>query len=286
MLSQLPSLHQLNLRGCPIADLPDYQAQLLQQLPMLDVLDSKKVLKSGVGRSAKLATASVQPRPKQSPGSQALDKPAVATDGTLDASYVKSQKRPLRHQAEEADAPKLKKARKDSMAASTDAMAVTDGKGAMTAAAPSFDEMQSDGDDAELVKEAEKPEKKRKAKAGKKSQQQAPAAGSNRSFLADVLDPAKSDAAAKPTAKADGQQMSVANATAGAGDAKASGLVKVVDVQRKTKNKKAKHGKGVESKSQKTRAGGVSGSSAADLLQTGLGLDAQQVGLGGSGAWD
>lgn len=286
VLSQLPSLHQLNLRGCPIADLPDYQAQLLQQLPMLDVLDSKKAPKSGLLRSAKLAAAPIQPRPKQSAGSQALDKPAVATDGTLDDSHVKSQKRSLRDQAEQTDAPKLKKARKDSLVASTDAVGDTDGKGAMTAAAPRSYEMQNDGNDAEVVKEAEKPEKKRKAKAGKKSWQQASAGGSSRSFLADVLHPAKSDIAANPTAKADEQQMSVANATAAAGDAKASGLLNVVDVQRKTKSKKAKYGKGVESKSEKNMASGVSGSSAADLLQAGLGLDALQVGLGGSGAWD
>ena len=285
VLSQLPSLHQLNLRGCPIADVPDYQAQLLQQLPMLDVLDSKKVPKSGSLRSAKPAAATIQPRPKQSVGSQALDKPHVLSDDILDGSHVKSQKRPLGYQVAESGAPKLKKARKESLAASTDGVGVADGKGAT---APRFDETQSGGDDAEVVKELGKPEKERKGKAGNKLQQQTPAAGSSRSFLADVLDPAKSGPAAKLAAKAERQQMSVADATAAAAgdDARASGLVKVVDVQRGTKIKKAKHGKIGENKSEGNKANGVSGSSAAELLQNGLGLDALQVGLGGSGAWD
>ena len=291
MLSQLPSLHQLNLRGCPIADVPDYQAQLLRQLPMLDVLDSKKVPKSGTVRSAKLAVGAIQPRPNQNVGSQALDKPHDPSDATLDDSHVKNQKRPLRYQGAESGAPKLKKAKNESLAASTDGAGVADGKGATTATAPRFSEMQSGGDDAEVGKEVGKPEKKRKGKAGNKSQQQTPAAGSSRSFLADVLDPAKSDPAAKLAAKAERQQLSVAYATAaaaaGAGaDARASGLVKVVDVQRKTRTKKAKHGKGGESKSEGKKANGVSGFSAAKLLQTGLGMDALQVGLGGSGAWD
>ena len=285
VLSQLSSLHQVNLRGCPIADMFDYQAQLLQQLPMLDVLDSKKVPKFGIDRSVKPAAVAVQARPQQSVGSQALDKPKALSDDTLDESHVKSHKRSLRHQTEESEMPKLKKSRKDSVVASTDAMGSADGKRAMTASAPRFDEIQSSGDDADVVKEVEKPEKKRKAKTGRKSKQQAPA-GSSRSFLADVLDPAKSEVAAKLAAKADGQQMSVTNTATAVGDAQASGLVKVVDLQRRTTSKKAKHGNGTESQSKKNKSNEVSGSSAAKLLQTGLGLDALQVGLGGSGAWD
>ena len=286
VLSQLPSLHQLNLRGCPIADLPDYQAQLLQQLPMLDVLDSKKVSKSGIARSVKPAALAVQPRPKQSFGSQAL-KPDVPSDGTLDESHVKNQKRPLRHHIEESGAPKLKKARNESLVASTDARGVVDDRGTMKASALRYAGTQSSGDDVEVVKEGKKPEKKRKAKAERKVQQQAPV-GSSRSFLADVLDSAKSDIAAKPVAKANGQhvQMPAASAKAAADDAQASGLVKVVDMQTKTKSRKVKHGTGVEHKSEKNKANGVSGSSAAELLRTGLGLDALQVGLGGSGAWE
>ena len=64
--SQLPSLHQLNPRGCSIANEPDYQQRLLQQLPMLDVLDSKKIAKTGFPRGAKsVVAASVSKQAKK-----------------------------------------------------------------------------------------------------------------------------------------------------------------------------------------------------------------------------
>ena len=284
VLSQLPSLHQVNLRGCPIADMPDYQAQLLQQLPMLDVLNSKKVYKPGMVRSAKPAVATAQP--KKSLGSEAVSKPESPSDGPPDDSLVKSQKRRLQPQAETLETlggPKLKKARKERLVVSSDAVGIADVKETATTTAAPIDAKASGGQDAEVEKETLKSGKKRKSKAGRKSQQQAAAADSSRSFLADVLDPAKPDTAAKPADNVDSRQPSVAVATAG--DANTSGLVKVVDVQRKAKSKKAKHSKEIGGKS-KDKASGVSGSSAAQLLQSGLGLDAMQVGLGGTGAWD
>lgn len=278
----MPSLHQLNLRGCPLADLPDYQVQLLQQLPMLDVLDSKKVHKSGAVRSAKPAVAAFQPTEQtaqQIAGSQAPTKPDASSDKVPGRSHVKSQKRGLRQQEEESDAPKLKKVRKESLAVSAGVGGNAAGKEPATA--PRVDEARSNVDAADV----ETAEKKRKSKGGKRSEQQVPPVDSSRSFLADVLDPAKSEIATKPADKAEGHQAPVENVTAVASDAK-SGLVKVVDVQKATKSKKAKRGKGVESKDEKNKASGVSGSSAGQLLQSGLGLNGLQVGLGGSGAWD
>ncbi|KAL0046726.1 hypothetical protein WJX82_008424 [Trebouxia sp. C0006] len=58
VLSQLPSLHQLNLRGCPIADEPDYQQQLLQQLPMLDGLPQPPAAKPDNATAATAVPAS------------------------------------------------------------------------------------------------------------------------------------------------------------------------------------------------------------------------------------
>lgn len=277
----MPSLHQLNLRGCPVADLPDYQVQLLQQLPMLDVLDSKKVHKSGAMKSAKPAAAAVQPTEQtaqQSVGSQAPAKPDAFSNKDPDNSHVNSQKRGLRQQEQESGAPKLKKARKESLAVSADIGG--------TATVPRVDEVRSSVDDADVEKVEKAEKKKSKAKAGKRSKPQAPPVDSTRSFLADVLDPAQPNIATKPAVKAEGHQAPVKNVTAVASDANASGLVKVVDVQKTTKSKKAKRGKGVESKAEDNNASGVSGSSAGQLLQSGLGLDALQVGLGGSGAWD
>lgn len=286
VLSQMPSLHQLNLRGCPIADLPDYHLQLLQQLPMLDVLDSKKVHivhKSGAIRSAKLAVAGVQSTKQtaqQIAGSQAPAKPDASSGKSPDDSHVKRQKRGLRE--EESGVPKLKKARKESLAVLADPGEAAHGKGKATV--PTVDKLGSNADDADVEK-VKKAQKKRKSNAGQRSEQALPV-DSSRSFLADVLDPAKPDIATKPAVKAEGHQAPVENVTAVAIDTKASGLVKVVDVQKTTKGKQAKHGKGVESKAEKKKASGVCGSSAGQLLQSGLGLDALQVGLGGSGAWD
>lgn len=284
MLSQLPSLHQLNLRGCPIADTPDYHAQLLQQLPMLDVLDSRKVHKSSTHGSAKPAVPTAQSKP--SLDRQAKSKPDVAGAARTVDSPVKNRKRQLQSQTEMLGAPVLKKIKNERVAASYDAMGTADGQTRTIATASKLGEKPGGGDDAEVERKRLKSGKKPKSKEGKKNpQQQATAAYSSRSFLADVLDPEEPDVAAKPAAKVENQQMSAAVATAG--DSKASGLVKVVDIHKSQKNKKrTKHGNEAENKSGDNRASGLSGSSAAQVLQSGFGLAALQVGLGGSGAWN
>lgn len=43
VLRQLPGLRQLNLRGCPVAGLPQYEETVLQMVPRLEVLDSRKL---------------------------------------------------------------------------------------------------------------------------------------------------------------------------------------------------------------------------------------------------
>lgn len=285
VLSQLPSLHQLNLRGCPIADMPDYQAQLLQQLPMLDVLDSRKVHKSGMRMSAKLALPATQP--KQSLDCKAEGKPATAsTDASLDDSPVKSKKRQLQPQTDTLGGPDLKKPKKEKVAASSGAAGNAGGQGDVTAAGPKLDGKPHSSDFTEVERELLKSGKKHKSKERrKKSQQQAAGPDSSRSFLANVLDPEKPDTAAKAVVKGDVQHPTAAVATAGS--AGASGLVKVVDVRRSTKTKKkAKYGKEAESKSENNKASALSGSSAAQVLQSGFGLDALQVGSGGTGCWD
>ena len=286
VLSQLPSLHQLNLRGCPIADTPDYQAQLLQQLPMLDVLDSRKVHKAGMRTSAKPALPTT--KLKQSLDRQPEGNPNAAfSDGpTGNGPVTKSKKRQAQSQSDTLGGPVLKKSKKTRISESTGVVGKSNGQGDVTAAAFKLHEKPIDGDDAEVEGEmltsGKKPKKTEEGR--KKSQKQAVGADSSRSFLADVLDPEKPDIAAKPAAKVD-RQVTVAAATAANADA--SGLVKVVDVQRSTKTKKkSKHGKEAESKSGNNKISALSGSGAAQVLQSGFGLEALQVGLGGSGGWD
>lgn len=287
VLSQLPSLHQLNLRGCPIADTPDYQEQLLQQVPMLDVLDSRKVHKSGMRASAKPAVPATQP--KQSLDRKAEGKPgAASTDASTDDSPIKSKKRQLQPQTDTLGGPILKKPKKEKVAASRGVAGNADGRGTVTAAASKFHEKPNGGEVAEVEGEMLNSGKKHKSKEKKKkSQQQAAGADNSRSFLADVLDPEKPDTAGKAAVKMDGQHPTAALATAGG--VNVSGLVKVVDVRRSTKTKKkAKYhnSEEAESKSGNNMASALSGSSAAQVLQSGFGLDALQVGSGGTGCWN
>ena len=43
VLSQLPLLRQLTLKGCPVADLPNYLEKILQLVPHLQILDNKRI---------------------------------------------------------------------------------------------------------------------------------------------------------------------------------------------------------------------------------------------------
>ena len=51
VLSQLPLLRSLSLKGCPVAALPGYPAQILAMLPRLKILDNQR-LDSSRGRVA------------------------------------------------------------------------------------------------------------------------------------------------------------------------------------------------------------------------------------------
>ena len=272
VLSQLPSLHQLNLRGCPIADKGDYQAQLLQQLPMLDVLDSRKVLKTGMPRTAKPAVATVQP--KQNPSSKLTHEPEATTNTLPGSNQLKSKKRQPHPEESHDPNPKDKKARKDKLAAAVDTTTVENKK------TPSVMAARAEGSKEHDVQRSDA---KRKSKADKQAPKQAVADDSSRSFLADVLNPTEAEFATDPEVKPGGPQQSkpVAVST----NAASSGLVKVADA--KTKGKKAKKLKVKQSGGEsRQETSGVSGSRAAQLLQSSLGLDVLQVGLGGNAAWE
>ena len=271
VLSQLPSLHQLNLRGCPIADKPDYQAQLLQQLPMLDVLDSRKVSKTGMPRTAKPAVANAQS--KIDPTAKATHEPGAVTNSLPGSNQVKSKKRQPQVCLEEPNdpTPKPKKAKRDKSAVASDTVTVDSEQMPSAPAARAEDAKGHD---------VQKSDAKRKCKADKQSRKQATADDSGRSFLADVLNPTEAEFATAP--EANGQQQSKPEASSA--KAASSGLVKVVDA--KTKGKKAKKVKQKGGEIGREAKDGVSGSRAAQLLQSSLGLDVLQVGLGGNAAWE
>ena len=282
VLSELTSLHQLNLRGCPIADQPDYQAQLLQQLPMLDVLDSKKVAKSGLPRSAKagLTVSTKQPRkPSIHQGSDILEVDGKGPDSLSKGvdTKAKSKKRQLNAMVNDANVSAAKKAHKSKNTTVSEPEMVTLQATTSTAHKSAGD---MEDADATLYQDKQKLAKKRKSKADK----QPVVSDSSRSFLADVLHPEQALPPA-PAAALDQARVTPAHAAAKPAAAAASGLVKVVEAAPANKAK-SKKGKGSDGKASKQKAHEVSGPRAAQLLQAGLGLDAVQVGLGGSTAWD
>jgi len=304
VLSQLPSLHQLNLRGCPIADEPGYQQQLLQQLPMLDVLDSKKIAKTGFSRGAKSAVPAAVSKQAKKPSFEIssgtpndAQKNADNTPRGDDTSVkevdavLKGKKRQLHADTDAADVPTAKKVHKDNrkkQGLEADAepnLPVTQLAGKkQSAPKPPMQQIadlavaDAAGDQSELQQE-----KKHKAKLKKQSN----ASDGSRSFLADVLNPVEAQGLPQPpAAKPDNARAAIA-VPASNPAAAASGLVKVIEAApaKRLKGKKGKHGKDSVGKSDKRVASHTSGSSAAQLLQTGLGLDALQVGLGGTTAW-
>ena len=281
VLSQLPALHQLNFRGCPIADEADYQAKLLQQLPMLDVLDSKKIAKSGVPRSIKpVLAAAKQPRKPNID----LESDKVVEQGMGADSMLKSKKkRQLHADVDTTHAPAAKKAHKEKLAttltATLDAVTTHTGVDRGILRADRMQAVDEQEDQNAGTEDGQKPEKKSKSKAKKASMKQADAADSSRSFLADVLNPVESTMAQLLPVK-----VPNANAEHKPAAAAASGLLRVIEAApaKKLKDTNAKHGKDTAGKQKANR---VSGPNAVQLLQSGLGLDTAQVGLGGGTAW-
>ncbi|KAL0036903.1 hypothetical protein WJX77_004420 [Trebouxia sp. C0004] len=304
VLSQLPSLHQLNLRGCPIADKPDYQQRLLQQLPMLDVLDSKKIAKTGFSRGAKSAVAAMMGKQVKWPSfdtssSTPNDAQTHANTPRGDDNSVKGvdavlkgKKRRFHAETDAADvstANMVHKEKRKKQGLEGDAepnVPVTQTAGNKQSAPKSPKQQIADLAAAGAAGDQSKPqqEKKRKAKVKKQSN----ASDGSRSFLADVLNPLEAQGLPQPPAAKPDNARAATAVPASSPAAATSGLVTVIEAApaKRLKGKKGKHGKDSVGRSVKGVTGHTSGSSAAQLLQNGLGLDALQVGLGGITAWN
>ena len=305
VLSQLPSLHQLNLRGCPVADHPDYQMQLMQQLPMLDVLDSKKIAKSGLPRVAKppiaAASAAVAKQTKKTSIDSGHDRDETLSKGTESKlreadsraagkqALPQGKKRKLQAEAGSRDdvvAKKVHKVRKRALSSDSEAL-LAPSAGQEQPAPKALQQQVADSDDADTLLSQDRPKPGKKHKS--KGQTQSTDNANSRSFLADVLNPVEPQPVAQPIAPRghDHGRAATADPAAKPAAAASSGLVKVIEAApgKKPKGKHSKHGKGSSGKSEKQPASEASGSSAAQLLQSGLGLDALQVGLGGGTAW-
>lgn len=305
VLSQLPSLHQLNLRGCPVADHPDYQMQLMQQLPMLDVLDSKKIAKSGLPRVVKppiaAASAAVAKQTKKTSIDSGHDRDETLSKGTESKlreadsraagkqALPQGKKRKLQAEAGSRDdvvAKKVHKVRKRALSSDSEAL-LAPSAGQEQSASKALQQQVADSDDADTLLSQDRPKLGKKHKS--KGQTQSTDNADSRSFLADVLNPVEPQLVAQPIASrghGDGR-AATADPAAKPAAAASSGLVKVIEAApgKKPKGKHSKHGKGSSGKSERQPASEASGSSAAQLLQSGLGLDALQVGLGGGTAW-
>ena len=305
VLSQLPSLHQLNLRGCPIADEPDYQQQLLQQLPMLDVLDSKKIAKTGFSRGAKPAVAAAVSKQNKKPSFEIssstpndaqnrADNTTRGEDTSLKIvdAVLKGKKRRLHADTDVADVPTAKKVHKEKkkkMGSEADAESnpsLTQTAGNKQSAPKSPKQRTADLAVADEAEDQSEPKQEKKHKP--KLKKQLNASNGSRSFLADVLNPMESQGLPQPPAVKPDNATAATAVPASNPAAAASGLSKVTEAapDKRLKGKKGKHGKDSVGKSEKGVANHTSGSSAAQLLQNGLGLDALQVGLGGTTAWN
>ena len=298
-------MHQLNLRGCPIADEPDYQQQLLQQLPMLDVLDSKKLAKTGFSRGAKPAVAAAVSKQAKKPSFEIssstpndaqnhADNTTRGDDSSVKGvdAVLKGKKRRLHADTDAADMPTAKKVHKEkkkktgSEADAESNLPVTQTAGNKQSAPKSPKQQIADVAVADAAGDQSEPQQEKKHKA--KSKKQSHASDGSRSFLADVLNPMESQGLPQPPAAKPDNARAATAVPASNLAAAASGLVKVVEAApaKRLKGKKGKHGKDSVGKSEKGVASHTSGSSAARLLQNGLGLDALQVGLGGTTAWN
>ena len=77
VLSQLPQLRSLSLKGCPVAALPGYKEQVLSLVPRLEILDSVRIQErprkqaasaAAAARGGGVAAADAQPRHEQREG--------------------------------------------------------------------------------------------------------------------------------------------------------------------------------------------------------------------------
>ena len=71
VLAKLPSLRSLSLRGCPLAEQPDYRQAVLALAPHLEILDNQRV----VERAAKLQKRKAEAGPAAGSGGDDPDDP-------------------------------------------------------------------------------------------------------------------------------------------------------------------------------------------------------------------
>lgn len=304
VVAELPSLHQLSLRGCPIAEETAYPDNILQHLPGLDVLDSKKLVKSGMQRrsrkSAAAATATAGATPAATAAADVVsEKPSKATSKKASSDVqqrveagvqpsvhdtkakavgvVKDSNRKAKRRDEatvvgngdDAAIPTpAKKQRHGQHEASDVAAASTAGKDV---------EGPQGTDQVQLHQEgSNKTSKKKSARKGHDAEKQAgQQIAQGRSFLADVLHPEDDPVPVKQAAATLSKPDAVLNK-----ELADSGLLKVIDTlpSKQPKSKAGKH--------KSTASNAPSGSAAVELLQTGVGLNTPQVGLGSTSSWD
>ena len=299
-----------------MAEQPHYQVQLLQLVPMLDILDSRKIAKSGQPQVSKPSTAAAKHSKPAAVNQQGS--PSEREDGSelpvkgkkrqrnasADASEDQpSLAKPIKTQSADGASkfPAESKKQRQSAGASTAQPAVAqDSKTSLADDVTGFTGRlgqdkkpgkKHTADAATQDTEAEiKIKKGGKSKQGKQKLKQSSADNGSRSFLADVLDPAKSDsadvAASANAVTGSSRKTNIAKATKSA-TAEVSGLVAVVDAATGKTGRKAKQEKGsakaVDAHDGVSR---VSGSNAAELLQSRVGVASLQVGMGGSPAWE
>ncbi len=272
---------------------------------MLDVLDSKKIAKTGFSRGAKSAVADAVSKQAKKPSFEIssstpndaqnhADKAPRGDDNSVKGvdAVLKGKKRRLHADTDVADVPTAKKVHKDkkkktgSEVGAESSPPVTQTTGRMQSAPKSHKQQIADLTTPDAAGDQSEPQQEKKHKA--KSKKQSNASDGSRSFLADVLNPMESQGLPQPPAAKPDNATAPTAVPASNPAAAASGLVKVIEAApaKRLKDKKGKHEKDSVGKSEKGVASHTSGSSAAQLLQNGLGLDALQVGLGGATAWN
>lgn len=289
VVSQLPSLHQLSLRGCPIAEGLAYPDSVLQHLSGLDVLDSKKLAKSGMPRHSHKAhsAAAMNTSAGLNPAQRAaVQGPSSDVDQLQDSSAQQSL-HSKRVKQQRAVNDTNKKAKRKLEAADDDR--ADDGSHAAPAKkhqsvkhelgnsvnAPAADAALRDAQGTDTAQQEGKKKVKKQKIDKQKHAAQSQADQQGRSFLADVLDPEidgvldQQIAKAAKAPKADGAPK---------GQSADSGLLKVIETLPSKEHK---------SKAAKQKKSNVpSGSAAVELLQTRAGLSSVQVGMGAMSSWD
>ena len=272
---------------------------------MLDVLDSKKIAKTGFSRGAKSAVAAAVSKQAKKPSFEIssstpndaqnhADNTMRADDSSVKGvdAVLKGKKRRLDADTDAADVPTTKKVHKEkrkktgSEADDQSNPPVTQTAGNKQSAPKSPEQQIAGLAVADAARDQSEPQQEKKHKV--KSKNQLSASYGSRSFLADVLNPMESQGLPQPPAAKPDNATAATAVPASNPAAAASGLVKITEAApaKRVKGKKGKHWKNSVGKSEKGVASYTSGSSAAQLLQNGLGLDALQVGLGRTTAWN